>query len=75
MISLNQLYDFMQKENYVSWRLSFQRRLEERYSSEWLRQLFEQHGSVLRYISTDEPKSVEDTKNDAVGILEGFTKP
>ena len=63
------------KDESVFDNLSFQRRLEERYSSEWLRQLFEQHGSVLRYISTDEPKSVEDTKNDAVGILEGFTKP
>lgn len=63
------------KDESVFDNLSFQRRLEERYSSEWLRQLFEQHGSVVRYISTDEPKSIEDTKKEAVGILEEFMKP
>ena len=52
--------------------LAFQRKLDERYSSEWLRRLFEQHGSKVEYIDTNEPKSEEDTKREAVEILEKF---
>lgn len=52
--------------------LSFQRKLHERYLSDWLRNLFEQHGSKVEYIDTDEPKSEADTKREAVGIIEKF---
>jgi len=52
--------------------LAFQRKLDERYSSEWLRHLFEQHGSEVQYIDTNEPKSEEDTKKEAVEIIEKF---
>ena len=50
--------------------VAFQRKLEERYSSEWLRMLFEQHGSVVKYLDTDEPKTEEDTKREAVELVE-----
>ena len=50
--------------------LSFQRKLDARYRSDWLRQLFEQHGSKVFYISSDEPKSVDETQREAVQLLE-----
>ena len=52
--------------------LAFQRKLDERYSSEWLKHLFEQHGSKVDYIDTDEPKSEADTKREAVEMIEKF---
>ena len=60
------------KDNSIFDNLAFQRRLEERYSSEWLRNLFEQNGSKVKYIDTDEPKTSEDTKKEAVKIFEDF---
>lgn len=52
--------------------LTFQRKLEERYSSEWLRNLFERFGSKVTYLNTDDPRTVEDTKVEAVRVWEEF---
>jgi len=60
------------KDHSIFDNVAFQRKLEERYSSEWLRKLFEQHGSTVKYIDTNEPKSEEDTKNEAIKIVEEF---
>jgi len=57
------------KDNSIFDNVAFQRKLEERYSSEWLRRLFEQHGSVVKYIDTNEPKTEEDTKSEAINIF------
>ncbi len=60
------------KDNSIFDNLSFQRKLHERYLSDWLRNLFEKHGSKVEYIDTDEPKSEQDTKREAVEIVEKF---
>ncbi len=52
--------------------LSFQSKISERYSSDWLRQLFEKNGSKVFYLDTDDPKTEADTKNEAVSLWEGF---
>jgi dTMP kinase len=60
------------KDDSIFDNLSFQRKLEDRYLSGWLKQLFVQHGSAVEYVDTDEPKTTEQTKNDAVAIVKRF---
>jgi thymidylate kinase len=60
------------KDNSIFDNVAFQRKLEERYSSEWLKSLFEKYGSTVQYIDTDEPKTEEDTRKEAVKIVEKF---
>src|SRR3989338_937685 len=45
------------KDNSIFDNASFQQKIHERYNSGWLKQLFEQHGTKVEYISTDEPKT------------------
>ncbi|MBI2140990.1 thymidylate kinase [Candidatus Woesearchaeota archaeon] len=52
--------------------LEFQRNLDSRFRSDWLRQLLEQHGSKVIYLSTDEPKTVDETQKEAVKAFEDF---
>ncbi|MBI2141948.1 hypothetical protein HYU15_00480 [Candidatus Woesearchaeota archaeon] len=52
--------------------ISFQTKIAERYGSEWLRSLFEQRGSKVVYLDTDEPRTVSDTKKGAVELWQGF---
>lgn len=52
--------------------LMFQKKLEERYSSDWLKQLFEQHGSKVVYLDTNPPKTSEETKEAAIKLWEEF---
>ncbi len=60
------------KDDSIFDNLSFQRTIEARYSSEWLRQLFEKFGSKVEYLDTDEPKTPEDTKKDGIELLKKF---
>jgi thymidylate kinase len=52
--------------------LNFQRTIEERYSSPWLKGLFEKFGTNISYIDTNEPKTTEETKSEAKTILETY---
>ncbi|MBN2454216.1 hypothetical protein JXB11_01585 [Candidatus Woesearchaeota archaeon] len=60
------------KDNSIFDTLSFQRKLDERYRSDWLRNLFERHGSKVEYVDTDVPKTVEETEKKAVEIYQKF---
>jgi thymidylate kinase len=60
------------KDNSIFDNLAFQRTIDSRFRSEWINQLFSQHGSKVMYLDTDEPKSVEQTQADAVLMLEKF---
>lgn len=60
------------KDNSIFDSLAFQSRIAERYWSDWLRLLFEQKGSRVVYIDTDDPKTVVETKGEAVSLWEGF---
>ena len=50
--------------------LEFQKKIQERYESRWLRQLFENHGSKVIYLDTNSPKTEQDTKNNAMKLIE-----
>ena len=58
------------KDNSIFDSVAFQRKVGERYSSDWLRKLFEHHGSKVEYIDTDEPRSEDETRNEAISIVE-----
>ncbi len=60
------------KDNSIFENLEFQRNIDSRFRSDWLRQLFEQHGSKVAYLDTDEPKTSEDTQKEAVKLFEEF---
>ncbi len=60
------------KDNSIFENISFQSKIAERYSSDWLKALFEKYGSRVEYIDTDEPKTAADTKKAAVGAWESF---
>ncbi len=60
------------KDDAIFENLLFQKKLEERYASEWLKQLFEQHGSNVIYLDTNPPKTIEETKEEALKIWEEF---
>ncbi len=50
--------------------LAFQRKLESRYTSDWLKTLFEKQGSTVMYMDTDDPKTPEDTKEEAKKLMD-----
>jgi dTMP kinase len=50
--------------------LLFQRKVEDRYESEWLRRLFEQRGSKVIYMDTNPPKGVKETCEEAVKLMQ-----
>ncbi len=52
--------------------LNFQRTIDERYSSLWLKSLFEKFGTKVEYLDTNPPKAVEQTKAEAIRLLEEF---
>ena len=60
------------KDHSIFDNLTFQRNLDSRFRSDWLKQLFEQHGSKVVYVSTDEPKTADETQNEAVKVFEDF---
>ena len=55
-------------------KLNFQRKIDERYSSMWLKNLFERFKAKVVYIDTNPPKSVEDTKKETIKVWEEFLK-
>lgn len=69
---INRLGARAKKDYSIFDNLSFQRNIDSRFRSDWLKQLFEQHGSKVAYISTDEPKAIDDTQNEAVKVFEDF---
>lgn len=52
--------------------LNFQRTIEERYNSQWLKSLFERFNTRIVYVDTNPPKNVEETKLEARKILDEF---
>ncbi|MBI3050996.1 hypothetical protein HYY74_00905 [Candidatus Woesearchaeota archaeon] len=60
------------KDNSIFDNLAFQRKLADRYGSEWLKALFEKGGSRVAYVDAD--LSPEDTVNQAVAAWEGLVR-
>ncbi|MBI2133791.1 hypothetical protein HYU11_03870 [Candidatus Woesearchaeota archaeon] len=69
---IKRLGERAKKDHSIFDNISFQEKISERYNSAWLRQLFEKNGSKVIYIDTDDPKTTEDTKKEAVSIWESI---
>lgn len=52
----------------------FQRKIDERYTSEWLRKLFESQGSKVIYFDTDDPKTIEQSSREIIELWEKENK-
>jgi thymidylate kinase len=52
----------------------FQRRIEQKYRSDWLRGLLEGYGSKVVYVNTDRPTTLDDTRRAAVDVLLRYRK-
>ncbi|MFH1399068.1 MAG: hypothetical protein ABIG95_03075 [Candidatus Woesearchaeota archaeon] len=55
-------------------RLSFQRKVDQRYASGWLKQLFERFKTKVVYLDTNPPKSIEQTKSEVLQLWQDFKK-
>lgn len=52
--------------------LNLQRKLDERYSSSWLKSLFERFDSQVEYLDVNPPKDIEQVKQETVKVWEEF---
>ncbi|MFW6449981.1 MAG: dTMP kinase [Nanoarchaeota archaeon] len=57
------------KDQAIFENLVFQRKVQYRFESEWLKKLFTHYNSRLVYLDTNPPATVEDTKKRAIEIL------
>ena len=69
---INRLGTRSKKDYSIFDSLQFQRNLDARFRSDWLRQLLEQHGSKVVYLNTDEPRTADETQKEAVRVFEQF---
>ncbi len=53
-------------------KINFQRKLEQRYNSQWLKNIFENHGSKVAYLDTNFPKTSEETEKETIKIWNDF---
>lgn len=64
---MKRLKDREKKDDSIFENLLFQKQINERYNSDWLKGLFERFGSKVMYIET-EGKTIEQTKDEAIQI-------
>ncbi len=69
-VVMKRLENREKKDHAIFEEIFFQRKVADRFESEWLKQLFEKRGSKVVYLDTNPPKTVDDTKRDAVEIVE-----
>jgi dTMP kinase len=67
-VVIKRLSDRGKKDHAIFENLAFQRSVEERYESDWLRKLFFNFKSKVVYLDTNPPRTVSDTKENAVRI-------
>jgi dTMP kinase len=66
--AMKRLAERGKKDHAIFENLLFQRKLEQRYESEWLRRLFENSGSRVLLLDTNPPLTARDTKENAVKL-------
>lgn len=64
-ISMKRLGDRHKKDNAIFEKIVFQRKIAERYQSDWLKKLFETHGSKVVYLDTS-TDDIQGTCNKAI---------
>ncbi len=60
------------KDDAIFEKLEFQKNVEKIYENEWLKGLFESHGSKVVYLDTNPPSNIEDTKKKIIELFEGL---
>ncbi|MFH1439224.1 MAG: dTMP kinase [Candidatus Woesearchaeota archaeon] len=73
-VVIHRLKERSKQDHAIFEKLVFQRQIANRYESEWLIKLFQSKGSVVQFLDTNYPKTVEDTKKAAIEIWEEFSK-
>ena len=71
-VVIERLRTRIKKDDSIFETIVFQRKLHDRYSSIWLKQLMEKFGSQVEYLETNPPKAVDDTQKEAVDIWKKF---
>lgn len=72
LVVMHRLKTRHKKDHAIFETIHFQRKIEARYESEWLKKLFENFGSEVVYLDTNPPKTEEDTEKAAVAVWEDF---
>jgi dTMP kinase len=67
-IVMKRLEERTKKDQAIFENVLFQRKIESRYESEWLRKLFENMGSKVVFLDTNPPLTEDDTRKNAVAI-------
>ncbi|PIN69236.1 hypothetical protein COV93_06290 [Candidatus Woesearchaeota archaeon CG11_big_fil_rev_8_21_14_0_20_43_8] len=62
------------QDDHIFERLEFQKKVKDRYTSDWLRELFEKNGSIVHYFDTSSPMTPKDTEDGAIRLFEDFMK-
>jgi dTMP kinase len=73
-VAIQRLKTRGKQDNAIFEEIFFQRKIAGRYSSEWLKKIFERNKTQVEYINTNPPKTIEDTKNKAIEIWEAHNK-
>jgi len=68
VVVMNRLKQRGKKDHAIFENLLFQRKVEQRYESDWLKKLFVNFGSKVVYLDTNPPRTVEDTQENAAKI-------
>jgi len=75
VVVINRLKQRGKKDHAIFENLMFQRKVEQRYESDWLRKLFMNFKSKVVYLDTNPPRTVDDTKENAVRIWKDSIDP
>lgn len=62
------------QDNAIFETLDFLKKSKERYTSDWLRELFERNGSKVIYLDTSSPKTAKDTQEEAIALFTSFNR-
>ena len=73
-VVIHRLKERPKQDHAIFEKIVFQRQIANRYESEWLSKLFQSKGSTIKFLDTNYPKTVEDTKRLAIEIWEEFVK-
>lgn len=73
-IAIKRLKERKKQDNAIFEEILFLRKIAGRYKSEWFKKIFEKEKTVLTYIDTNPPATVEDTEKKVIDIWEGFNK-
>lgn len=67
-VAIERLQAREKKDQAIFENLVFQRNVQYRFESEWLKKLFTHYNSNVVYLDTNQPSTIEDTKNKTVTI-------